>query len=345
VKAIVKVRPEPGGLELRDLPIPKPGPNEALIKVKVTAICGTDLHIYKWDAWSQHRLKLPRILGHEFAGEIVEVGNAVRKFKVGDYVSGEGHLVCGFCEMCRTGQGHVCEDWRGLGYDCDGSFAEYLVLPEANLWRYHPDVKPEIAAIHDPLGNAVHAVFAADCVAKKVVVFGCGPVGVLAVAVLKAIGAAQIIALERGNQYRMNLARKAGATHVLNDIDLDDVPAAIRRITGGKGADVAIEIAGSPAAVQDAVRCIHPGGHTVLMGIPNQRIDFDVAEDIVFKAITIHGITGRRIYDTWYRIAGLLQSGNLQVEELITHRFPFAEYEQGFQLMRQGDCGKVILDL
>lgn len=345
MKAIVKAKPELGGLELRDIPVPKPGPTEVLIKNKVVAICGTDLHIYNWDAWSQNRVKLPRVLGHEFAGEIVEAGSAVKKFKVGDYISGEGHLACGFCEMCRTGQGHICEDWKGLGYDIDGAFAEYLVLPETNLVLNRPELTPEIASIQDPLGNAVHSVFAADCVAKKVAVFGCGPVGVLAIAVLKSIGAAQVIALGRRNEYRLDLARKAGATHILKTSEIDDVPAAIREITGGKGADVTIEIAGSKNAIQDAVRAVRPGGDVVLLGIPAERIDFNVAEEIVFKAIHIHGITGRRMYDTWYRMGGLLQSGNLQVEDIITHRFPFDDFEKGFQLMRQGDCGKVVLNM
>ncbi len=345
MKAIVKAKAEPGGLEFCDVPLPRPAPNEALIKMKTVAICGTDLHIYNWDAWSRQRVKVPRIIGHEFAGEIVEVGGNVKRFKVGDYVTGEGHLFCGVCQMCRTGQAHICESWVGLGYDCDGAFAEYLAMPEVNLWMNRPEVKPEVAAIQDPLGNAVHAVFAADCVAKRCVVFGCGPVGLLAVAVLKAIGAAQVIALDRANDYRLAMARRMGATHVLDDAQIDDVPAAIRQITGGKGADVVIEIAGTPPAVRDAVRSVHPGGDLVLMGLPNGRVEFDISEEIVFRAIHIHGVTGRRIYDTWYRMAGLLQSGRLHVEEIITHRFPFAQYEQGFQLMRGGHCGKVVLEL
>jgi threonine 3-dehydrogenase len=345
MKAIVKTRREPGGLELRDLPIPQPKPNEALIKIKKVAICGTDLHIYNWDAWSQQRLKLPRVIGHEFAGEIVAVGDQVKRFAVGEYVSGEGHLFCGVCQMCRTGQGHICEDWLGLGYDTDGAFAEYLTLPEVNLWRNDPAVPPEMAAIQDPFGNAVHAVFAADCVTKKVVVFGCGPVGLMAVAVLHAIGAATIIALDKGNPYRMDMARRMGATHVLDVGQLDDVPAAIRAITGGKGADVVIEIAGTKAAVRAAVQSVHPGGDLVLLGLPAEPVSFDVSEEIVFKAICIHGICGRRIYDTWYRMAGLLKNPNLKLREIITHHFPFDDYEQGFQLMRQGNCGKVILDL
>jgi len=345
VKAIVKEKPEVGGLELWDLPIPKPGPNEALIKMKVLAICGTDLHIYNWDPWSQHRVRPPRIIGHEFAGEIVEVGEEVRKFKVGDYVTGEGHLSCGFCRMCRTGQAHICEDWRGLGYDCDGAFAEYLALPETNLWRNHPDLAPEVAAIQDPLGNAVHSVFAADCVGRRVVVFGCGPVGLLAVAVLKAIGAARIIALDRAHPFRLDLARQVGADEVLDTAQIDDVPAVLREIAGGRGPDVTIEIAGTKSAVQAAVSAVRPGGDVVLLGIPNVRVDFDVAEEIVFKAINIHGITGRRVYKTWYRMAGLLQSGNLKVEPIITHRLPFDEFQKGFDIMREGRCGKVVLDL
>jgi len=344
MKAIVKAKPEIGGLEFRELPVPQPGPHDVLIKNKCVAICGTDLHIYKWDPWSQGRLKLPRIIGHEFAGEIVEIGCAVEHFKVGDYVSGEGHLVCGFCQMCRTHQSHICENWVGLGYDVDGAFAEYIVLPEANVWVNDPNMKPEIAACQDPLGNAVHAVFAADCVGKKVVVFGCGPVGILAVAVLKAIGAAQIIAIEWDNEYRRKLALRAGATHTLMSKNIDDVPQAIRDITGHKGADVTIELAGTRRSIQDAVRGVRPGGDAILLGIPGEPVEFNIAEEIVFKAIHIHGITGRRIYDTWYRIAGLLQSGALDIESLITHRFPFAEYERGFDLMMQGKCGKVVLD-
>jgi threonine 3-dehydrogenase len=345
MKAIVKAKPEPGGLELRDIPVPKPGPTDALIKMNVVAICGTDLHIYNWDAWSQNRVKLPTILGHEFAGEIVEAGSAMKKFKVGDYVSGEGHIACNFCEMCRTGQGHICEDWKGLGYDTDGAFCEYLVLPETNLVLNRPELSPEVASIQDPLGNAVHTVFAADCVGKKVVVFGCGPVGVLAIAVLKSIGAAQIIALGRSNEYRLDLAKQAGATHVLKTSEIDDVPQAIREITGGKGADVTIEIAGTKSAIQDAVRAVRPGGDVVLLGIPSERVDFNVAEEIVFRAIHIHGITGRKMYDTWYRMGGLLQSGMLDVEPIITHRLGFDDYEEGFQLMKQGNCGKVVLSM
>jgi len=345
MKAIVKARPEPGGLELRDLPIPEPKDNEALIKIRKLAICGTDLHIYNWDAWSQHRVKTPRVIGHEFAGEIVAVGKAVKRHQVGDYVSGEGHLFCGVCQMCRTGQAHICEDWVGLGYDVDGAFAEYLTLPEVNLWKNDPAVPAELAAIQDPLGNAVHAVFAADCVTKKVVVFGCGPGGLLAVAVLHAIGAATIIALDKGNPYRMDMAKRLGATHVLDVDTLDDVPAAIRQITGHKGADVVIEIAGTQAAVRSAVQSVHPGGDLVLLGLPSQPVTFDVSEEIVFKAIHIHGITGRRIYDTWYRMKGLLRNPNIKLNEIITHSFPFADYEKGFQLMRQGNCGKVILEL
>ena len=345
MKAIVKAKPEPGGLELRDIPVPKPGPTDALIKMKVVAICGTDLHIYNWDAWSQNRVKLPTILGHEFAGEIVEAGSAMKHFKVGDYVSGEGHIACGFCQMCRTGQGHICEDWKGLGYDTDGAFCEYLVLPETNLVLNRPEVSPEVASIQDPLGNAVHTVFAADCVGKKVAVFGCGPVGVLAIAVLKSIGAAQVIALGRTNEYRLDLAKQAGATHVLKTSEIDDVPKALQEITGGKGPDVTIEIAGTKDAIQDAVRAVRPGGDVVLLGIPSEPVDFNVAEEIVFKAIHIHGITGRRMYDTWYRMAGLLQSGSLDVESIITHRLGFDDFEEGFQLMKQGNCGKVVLSM
>jgi threonine 3-dehydrogenase len=344
MKAIYKAKPELGGLEMRDIPIPEPGFGQALIKMKTVAICGTDLHIYNWDAWSQNRVSLPTIIGHEFAGEIVKVGPGVSHFKVGDYVSGEGHLTCGFCKMCRTGQGHVCEDWVGLGYDVDGCFAEYLVMPERNLWKNDTSLDPDVCSIQDPLGNAVHTVFKADCVGKNVAVFGMGPVGLLSVAILKAIGAEKIIAVGRRNEYRLDLAKQCGATHVLKSSELDDVPAEIRKIVGGKGVDVSLEIAGAKQAILDAMACVRPNGSTVLLGIPTEPVPMNVASDIVFKSLNIHGITGRKIWDTWYRMAGLLNSGKLDVKPIITHRFKFEDYVEGFELMRTGNCGKVVLD-
>jgi len=343
MKCIVKSRPEVGGLSFEDREIPEPGVGQVLIKNKATAICGTDLHIYKWDAWSQRRVKLPCIIGHEFAGEVVKVGPGVRHLKVGDQVSGEGHITCGFCRNCRMGDGHVCESWKGIGYDIDGCFREYLCHPEMNTWLNDPKADPGVLSIQDPLGNAIHTVFAADCVASRVAVMGVGPVGMLAVAVLKAIGAAQIFAVGRKNPYRLDMARKLGAHHVIasNETNVVDY---IKEHTGGKGVDVVLEMSGNPQAVQDGLRSLRMGGDLVLIGTSNDTCTLDLAKDVVFRAIHIHGVTGRKLWHTWYKMKGLIESGNLDVEPVITHRFPFDEYEKGFQLMDSGNCGKVVLE-
>ena len=344
MKCIVKAKPEPGGLEFQDRPVPSPGMGEVVIKQKAVAICGTDLHIYNWDAWSQSRVPLPCIIGHEFAGHVAKVGTGVTHVKEGDYVSGEGHLVCGVCQQCRTGMGHVCESWKGLGYDIDGAFCEYLLFPAANIVHNDPDVDPGMASIQDPLGNAVHTVFAQDCVAKKVAVFGVGPVGALAVAVLKAIGADTIFAVGRKNQYRLDLAKACGAHHIIRGVDTDPV-AYIMDHTDGKGVDVVLEISGNPNAFQNALDVVKAAGHISVIGTSNKDYEVNFAKDVVFKAVNIHGITGRKIWDTWYKMKGLFASGNLDVSKVITHRLPYAEYEKGFEIMQVGNCGKVVLDL
>ena len=344
MKAIVKARPEAGGLEFLDVPIPEPGVGEVLLKNRAVAICGTDLHIYNWDAWSQSRVKIPTIIGHEFAADVVKVGEGVANVKAGVYVSGEGHLVCGFCDNCRTGNGHVCYDWKGLGYDVDGAFREYFVMPEINIWKNDPETPPAFAAIQDPLGNAVHTVFRADCVGRRVAVYGLGPVGVLAVAILRAIGAAEIFAFGRSNQYRLDLAKKLGAQHVVKTKETDPVEY-IMAHTDRQGVDVAMEIAGTAQAVLAAVKSVKMGGDVVLLGIPNTEVSIDIAKDVVFRSVSIHGITGRRIWDSWFKMKGLLKSGRLNVAPVITHEFGFDEYEKGFRLMQTGNCGKVVLNL
>ena len=342
-KAVVKARPEPGGLEFQDVPIPEPGTGEVLLKNRAVAICGTDLHIYNWDTWSQGRVKIPTILGHEFAADVVKVGEDVKNVKAGDYVSGEGHLVCGFCDNCRTGKGHVCYNWKGLGYDIDGVFREYFLMPEMNIWKNDPDTPPAFAAIQDPLGNAIHTVFRADCVGKTAAVYGLGPVGLLAVATLKAIGAAEIFAIGRSNEYRLNLARKLGADHIIKTKNTDPAEY-IRQHTGGTGVDVAMEIAGTAQAIQTAIRSVKMGGEVVILGIPNEEVSIDFATDVVFRSVSIHGVTGRRIWDSWFKMKGLLKSGRLDVGPVITHQFAFDEYEKGFELMKTGNCGKVVLN-
>lgn len=341
MKAIVKARGEKGGLDLRTMPVPEPGPGEVRLRNRAVAICGTDLHIYNWDAWSQSRVKIPTIIGHEFAATVDQIGEGVRHFKPGDYVSGEGHLVCGNCDNCRTGLGHVCYDWKGLGYDVDGCFREYFIMPERNLWRNPPDLPPAVGCIQDPLGNAIHTVFRADCVGKRVAVQGDGPVGLLAVAILKAIGAAEIFLFGLDNDYRLGLAKKLGAHHAVKVIEQDPVDY-IRRHTNGHGVDVSLEIAGTPKAIQNALKLVKMGGDVVLLGIPNAEVPIDIAKDVVFRSVSLHGITGRRIWDSWFKMRGLLESG-MDVTPVITHSFPFDEYEKGFQLMQTGQCGKVVL--
>jgi threonine 3-dehydrogenase len=343
MKCIVKTRPEVGGLSFEERPIPHPEMGQVLIRNEATAICGTDLHIYKWDAWSQRRVKLPCIIGHEFAGEVIEVGPGVRHVKVGDKVTGEGHITCGFCRNCRMGEGHVCESWRGIGYDIDGCFREYVVHPEQNIWLNDKTLPASWLSIQDPLGNAIHTVFAANCVANRVAVFGIGPVGMLTIAVLKAIGAAEIFAVGRANPYRLAKAKELGAHHVIASNTVDPIQY-IKDHTQGKGVDVVLELSGSPKAVADGLKVVRMGGDLVLIGTSNEKSTIDLAADVVFRAVHIHGVTGRKLWDTWYKMKGLLASGNLDVEPIITHKFPFSDYEKGFQLMDSGNCGKVVLE-
>lgn len=343
MKCITKVAPEHGGLAFEDRPIPEPGMGEVLIKNKATAICGTDLHIYQWDAWSQGRVSLPCIIGHEFAGEVVAVGPGVRHVKVGDNVTGEGHITCGFCRNCRMGDGHVCESWKGIGYDMDGCFREYVVHPEQNIWLNDKDLPWELGSIQDPLGNAIHTVFAADCVGQKVAIYGVGPIGMMAVAVCRAIGAAEVFAVGRRNQYRLDKATECGAHHTIRGVDTDPVEY-IMDHTGGKGVDVVLELSGNPVAFQNGMDCLRMGGDIVLLGTGNKPISVNMAGDVVFKSRHIHGVTGRKLWHTWYKMQGLFASGNLNLDPVITHKFPFAEYEKGFQLMETGNCGKVVLE-
>lgn len=344
MKCIVKAKRESGGLAFQDRPIPKAGSGDVLIKQKAVAICGTDLHIYNWDAWSQRRVPVPCVLGHEFAGEVVEIGPGVTHVKVGDYVSGEGHLVCGVCQQCRTGMGHVCESWKGLGYDIDGAFCEYLKFPAMNVWHNDPAVEPAMCSIQDPLGNAIHTVFSQECVAKKVAVFGLGPVGLLSIAVLKAIGAEEIFAIGQKNRMRIDLAKQVGAHHAVG-VEAGDPVQYIKDHTKGKGVDVVLEISGNPKAFKSALDAVKAAGHISVIGTSNASYDVDFAKDIVFRGVNIHGITGRRIWDTWYKMKGLFNSGNLDVSKIITHRLPFDQYEKGFEIMQSGNCGKVVLEL
>lgn len=344
--AVVKTRSEEGGTEIKEVDIPKIGPRDALIKVKVASICGTDVHIHKWDKWAENRMGkiLPIIYGHEFAGEVVEVGRDVERIKPGDYVSGECHISCGRCFNCRTGNAHICENTKIFGVDRDGIFAEYACIPESNIWKNDPELKPEYASIQDPLGNAVHTVFAADVPGRNVAVMGVGPIGMMTVGICKAISAAQIFAVGRKNEYRINIAKKMGADHALLSAK-EDIISFIKEKTDGRGVDVVLEMSGNPKAVRTSLNILRPGGTLVLLGVFAEPATIDLSEDIVFKYVVVKGINGRLMFDTWYRMAGLLKSGNLNLDPVITHKFKFSEFEKAMKTMRSGDSGKVIMYL
>lgn len=345
MKAVVKVKPELGGTEIMMVDVPAPGPNDVLIKVRVASICGTDVHIFNWDAWAAGRIKTPLVYGHEFAGDVVEVGNNVDYVKVGDYVSGECHIACGHCLQCRTGLAHVCRNTKIFGVDVPGIFAEYACIPAANAWHNDPASPPELCSIQDPLGNAIHSIFSTDCVGRDVVVLGVGPIGAMCVSICKHIGAAQVFAVGRKNEYRLELARKVGADHVYRSSD--DVRANVLEKTGGKGADVVLEMSGNSRAVGQGLDLLRTGGALILLGVYAEPATIDLSKQVVFKYATIKGINGRLMFDDWYRMKGLLRNPGIRkdLETIITHRFPFGEFQKAMETMRSGDSGKVVLEL
>ena len=342
MRAVRKLAPGPG-LVLTDQPDPHPGPHGVVVRVKATSICGTDAHIYNWNPWAESRIHLPLTVGHELCGEVVEVGPAVSMVGVGDYVAAESHLTCGRCFQCRTGQAHVCRNYRVLGVDLDGSYAEYVVLPESVLWKTAPDIPPHLACIQEPLGNAVDAALAEDVTGQTLLITGCGPTGLFAAAVARTAGAATIIASDVSD-YRLSLAKQLGVDHTLNvKTDAPEtIASTILDITNGEGVDGSLEMSGDPTALHQAFRAVKNGGRVTLFGIPKGPICFDLPNEIIFKGIRVYGVTGRRLFETWYRIAGLFKAG-LDVRPVITHTFPLAEFEQGFALLNSGRCGKVVL--
>jgi threonine 3-dehydrogenase len=341
MKALRKMTPGPG-LEMQDVPIPAIKSNEVLIKVYKRAICGTDLHIYKWDEWSQNRLKPPVTTGHEFYGEIVEAGKDVRHYKVGDIVTAEMHIVCNQCFQCRTGNAHLCENVVILGVDGDGCFADYIAVPESNLWRVPKGIDPEFAAIYDPFGNAVHTVMAGPTVGKAFLILGGGPIGIAAIPVCKAAGASLVLVSEV-MPFRQELARKMGADRVI-DPAKENVEEVVRSLTNGQGVDAVLEMSGHPAAIAQGFRCIRKNGRYSLLGIPAKPLSLDLAKDIIFPGITVQGINGRRMYETWYQMDALLVSGKVDLKPLITHHFKMAEFKKAFEIGLSGNAGKIILE-
>jgi threonine 3-dehydrogenase len=342
MRAVVKTTPGPG-LTLTQWPDPTPDPHEVIVKVAATSLCGTDAHVHRWDEWAQHRIHTPRIIGHELCGHVVAIGSEVSLAKVGDYVAAESHLTCGRCFQCRTGQAHVCKNYKILGIDHDGSFAEYLALPEGVLWQTSADLPPEYACLQEPLGNAVDAALAEDLTGQTVFITGCGPTGLFAAAVARVAGAAVIIASDVSD-YRLGLAKQVGVDHVLNaKTDSPEiVAAAIQDMTAGEGVDAALEMSGDPTAMHQAFRAVKNGGRVTLFGIPTGSIPFDLPNEIIFKGIRVYGVTGRRLFGTWYRLAGLFKAG-LDIRPVVTHRLALNEFAKGFDLIQSGQCGKVVL--
>jgi threonine 3-dehydrogenase len=338
--AVVKAAPAPGS-EVRQVPIPEVGPRDVLVKVKAASICGTDLHIERWDAWAQGRIHPPLVFGHEFCGEIVERGPAVTMAKQGAFVSVEGHVVDGTCYQCRTGNAHVCANVSIVGVDRPGCFAEYVAVPETNVYPMDAGISPEVAAIQDPFGNAVHTTLSGDVAGLTVAVVGSGPIGCCAVAVARAAGASAVFATDV-RPFRLELARRMGAGRVVDSTKEDPV-AVVKEATGGEGADVVLEMSGHPDGVKQAFKMLRRGGRISLLGIPSQAVPIDLAEDVIFKGATVLGINGRRMWQTWYQGQALLRAGAIDLGPLITHRLPLAGIHEGMALLERGEAAKVIL--
>jgi threonine 3-dehydrogenase len=338
--AVVKPAAAPGA-EVRDVPVPAFGPADVLVQVQVASVCGTDLHIYNWDPWAAGRVKPPLIPGHEFCGHVAAVGKDVTTVKEGDFVSAEMHVVCGKCYQCRTGDAHICQKVKVLGVDADGAFAEYVVIPESNIWKLDPSIPAEYAGILDPLGNAVHTVLAGEIAARTVAVTGCGPIGLFAIAVARACGAAQVLAIEV-NPHRRAIAQEMHADHVL-DPKTEDVKRYVLEHTGGVGVDVVLEMAGHPDAVRTGFDILRSGGRMSLLGIPSKPFEFDFSKHVILKGVTVQGIFGRRMYQTWYQMEGLLKAGKLDLRPVITHRMALSDFSSGMEQLKRGEASKILL--
>ena len=319
---------------------PGPGYNDLLIRIHKTAICGTDMHIYHWDEWSQKTIPVPMVVGHEYAGEVIEIGQEVRGFAVGDRVSGEGHITCGYCRNCRAGRRHLCRNTVGVGVNRPGCFAEYLVIPAYNAFKLPDEISDDLAAVFDPFGNAVHTALSFDLVGEDVLITGAGPIGIMAGAVARHVGARHVVITDL-NEYRLELARKMGATRTVNveNEKLDDV---MGELGMTEGFDVGFEMSGVPSAFCDMLNCMNHGGKVALLGIPPQEMTIPWPE-VIFKGLVIKGIYGREMFETWYKMASLLQSG-LDLSPIITHRYSVDDFQRGFDTMASGQSGKVILD-
>ena len=339
MKALAKLTRAPG-LTLTDVKTPEVGHNDVMIRIRKAAICGTDIHIWKWDEWARKTIPVPMQVGHEYVGEIVEMGQEVRGFKVGDRVSGEGHITCGFCRNCRAGRRHLCRNTVGVGVNREGAFAEYLVIPAFNAFRIPDDISDDIAAIFDPFGNATHTALSFNLVGEDVLITGAGPIGIMAAAIARHVGARHIVITDV-NDYRLALARKMGATRAVN-VDRENLRDIMTELRMTEGFDVGMEMSGVPAAFTQMLDTMNHGGKVALLGIPppNMAIDWN---QVIFKGLEIKGIYGREMFETWYKMVAMLQSG-LDLEPIITHHYAFSDFESAFATMLSGQSGKVVLD-
>jgi len=339
VKALVKKQSAPG-LWLEDVPEPGYGINDVLIRVSHTGICGTDLHIYEWDDWARSTIPVPMVIGHEFVGEIVAVGSNVNDFHPGEVVSGEGHVVCGRCRNCLAGRRHLCAHTQGVGVNRPGAFAEYIALPMSNIWRHDPGIRREVAAIFDPFGNAVHTALSFPVLGEDVLITGAGPIGLMAIPVARHAGARHVVVTDL-NPYRLELARKMGASLAI-DPGETSIAQAQKQLGMQEGFDVGLEMSGNPAAFREMIANMSHGAKIAMLGIPAKEMPVNWRQ-VIFNMLTIKGIYGREMYETWYKMSVMLDSG-LDITPVITHRFPYQDFEQGFTAMRSGKSGKVILD-
>ena len=339
MKSLVKAKAEKG-IWLQDTQEPEVGHNDLLIKIRKTAICGTDMHIYNWDEWSQQTIPVPMVVGHEYVGEVVGMGQEVRGFAIGDRVSGEGHITCGHCRNCRAGRRHLCRNTEGVGVNRPGAFAEYLVIPAFNAFKIPDNISDELASIFDPFGNAVHTALSFDLVGEDVLITGAGPIGIMAAAVARHVGARHVVITDI-NPYRLELARKMGATRAV-DVSKEDLQDVMNDLGMSEGFDVGLEMSGVPVAFRDMLKKMNHGGKVAMLGIPPQDVSVDWNQ-VIFKGLVIKGIYGREMFETWYKMASLLQSG-LDLSPIITHTFSVDDFQKGFDTMGSGQSGKVILD-
>jgi threonine 3-dehydrogenase len=338
MKALVKAKAEPG-IWMERVPVPEPGPNDVLIRVKKSAICGTDVHIYNWDKWAEATIPVPMVVGHEFSGEIAEIGSAVAKYKVGQRVSGEGHIVCGICRNCRAGRGHLCRNTLGVGVHRPGSFGEYVCIPEDNVVPIPDDISDEIAAIFDPFGNAVHTALSFDLVGEDVLVTGAGPIGIMGALVAKRSGARKVVITDI-NPARLALARKLGIDHVV-DASTQNLADVMKEIGMTEGFDVGLEMSGAAPAFRDMIDKMNNGGKIAILGIAPTGFEIDWNK-VIFKMLNLKGIYGREMFETWYKMIAFVQGG-LDLSPIITHRLPIDDFQSGFDAMRSGSSGKVVL--